>query len=661
MSAARQGKPGIRWTRDGAYFSVFSERAEGLELCLFDAGGAEHERLHMHRGSDDLWTVYLPGCQHGQLYGYRAHGAYAPERGLRFNPAKLLIDPYARALHGKFRWADAVFDYLPGTNDWQINPCDSAAHVPRSVAIKAGKPLGPSRKRRTWAELVVYEANVRGYTMRHPGLDEGERGRFRGLANGQIIDYLKALGITAIELMPVQSFVDEQFLVNRGLRNAWGYNTLNFFAPQARYAGFDAIKEFRDMVRCLHDAGIEVILDMVFNHTAEGDSNGPSLSMRGLDQLSYYRVESDNPLRCINDTGTGNTINSDHPRVQQMVIEALCYWHRHMGVDGFRFDLATVLGRTQHGFDPAHPLLRRISSEPSLKGVRLVAEPWDPGPGGYQLGQFPFGWSEWNDRFRDTVRRFWRGEPQQAEELAARMSGSQDLFPDRGPCASINFVTAHDGFTLSDLVSYRHRHNEANGEHNRDGHAHNFSCNHGIEGETGDERILASRRQHRLNLLASLLLSRGVPMLLAGDEFGNSQAGNNNAYAQDNETGWLDWSGLDSDPLFTRQVGDLIRLRKKIEPVTDRIAWCTVAGTPLAHHEWHEVQSLQLQYLDSNQNIVALLLLNASHEELEFNLPGDEKMQWKLAFSSDPQAVHDGNHRCNARARTMSCLTRRGD
>ncbi|NNE06235.1 MAG: glycogen debranching protein GlgX [Xanthomonadales bacterium] len=664
MSGERPGRPGIRWTRDGAYFSVFSERAERLDLCLFESGGHEYQRLQMHSTGDGLWTVYLPACPPGQQYGYRAHGPYEPARGLRFNPAQLLIDPYARALSGEFQWAPAVFDYLPGKKSWHINKQDSAPYVPRSVAIAPGKELKSTRPSVPWSELVIYEANVRGYTMRHAALNESERGRFRGMSNGHIIQHLKSLGISAVELMPVQSFIDEQFLVERGLRNAWGYNSLNFFTPEARYAGNDAIVEFRDMVRSLHDAGIQVILDVVFNHTAEGDAHGPSLSMRGLDQLSYYRVEADNPGLCVNDTGTGNTINADHPRVQQLVLEALCYWHRHMGVDGFRFDLATILGRSDYGFDPSHPLLKKISMDPRLKGAHLVAEPWDPGPGGYQLGSFPSGWCEWNDRFRDNLRRFWRGDAGQAGELAARMSGSQDIFPRRSPAASINFVTAHDGFTLSDLVSYRHRHNQANGENNHDGHEENFSCNHGVEGDSEDQSVVAIRRRQRLNLLASLLLSRGVPMLLGGDEFGNSQRGNNNAYAQDNETGWVDWKGLDADRQFTQQVGDLVWLRTQLYrssggPDSHREAvftWHKADGTVPTEHEWHGLRSLQLQWPDSNGDVAALLLLNGDDHEAVFHLPRGPQSRWHLAFCSEPGARRPGAEHFIAAPWTVAVL-----
>jgi glycogen operon protein len=543
IETGKSQQPGSHWDGKGVNFALYSSSAEAVELCLFDERFQEIQRLLLPDCTDGIWHGYLPGCSPGQRYGYRVQGAWAPAEGLRHNPAKLLIDPYARLLDGGFSWSPAVFDFDPDSSGdpWLINPLDSAAFVPKSVVSgPVAQALSPS-PRIAWSEVVILEANVRGFTMKHPGVPEADRGRFLGLSNGEILDYLKALGITSVELMPVHAFIDENFLVKRGLKNYWGYNTINFFTPESRYAGRNAVGEFREMVNAIHDAGMEVILDVVYNHTGEGDGRGPSLSFRGIDNLAYYRTEPGQPAEYINDTGCGNTLNVDHPRVQELVLDSLRYWRRDMGVDGFRFDLAPVLGRTPGGFDGCHPLLEKIRFDPQLEGSRMIAEPWDPGPGGYQLGHFSQRFAEWNDRFRDTVRRFWRGDTGQLSKLAKRLHGSADLFEPsgRGAAASINFITSHDGYTLADLVSYEQRHNQSNGEDNRDGHTHNYSSNHGAEGDTDDDSIIRLRRRQRINLLATLLLSQGTPMLLAGDEFGNTQQGNNNAYAQDNETGWL--------------------------------------------------------------------------------------------------------------------------
>ncbi|MDA0705372.1 MAG: glycogen debranching protein GlgX [Proteobacteria bacterium] len=432
-------------------------------------------------------------------------------------------------------------------------------YVPKSVVCDALQKL-PAGPRIPWSETIFYEANVRGYTMLHPAVGELERGTFNGMRHKDVLHYIRSLGVTAIELMPVHAFLSEKHLADKGLRNIWGYNPIAFFAPQPAYANSDPVAEFRDMVHAIHDAGLEVILDVVYNHTAEGDHIGPSLSFRGLDNLAYYSVEPGAPGTYINDTGCGNTMNADHLQVQQLVVDSLRYWHRTMGVDGFRFDLAPVLGRHNHGFSSSHPLLERIGSDSELGNAKLIAEPWDPGPGGYRLGQFPPRWAEWNDRYRDAARAFWRGDAGIAGEFAQRMHGSADLFDRNGraPQSSVNLVTSHDGFTLADVASYTERHNAANGENNRDGHTHNLSCNFGVEGVTDDATILARRRRHRMNLIATLLLSQGTPLLLAGDEFGNSQHGNNNAYAQDNATGWLDWEPMNRDPDFTEQVRALV-------------------------------------------------------------------------------------------------------
>jgi isoamylase len=677
------GRPdllGSHWDGQGVNFALYSCAAETVEICLFDSDNHQTQCFHLPDQHEGAWYGYLPGCEPGQRYGYRVHGPWSPSDGLRFNPAKLLIDPYARVLDGSFVWSGAVFDYdlstLNGAGPLQPNLTDSADSVPKCVVGGAVPAVTPMQKRIPWSETVIYEANVRGYTMSHPGIPAHERGKFRGMSNGKILEYLKALGITSLELMPVHTFIDEAFLVGRGLRNFWGYNSINFFTPASRYAHQDASGEFREMVNDIHDAGIEVILDVVYNHTGEGDAQGPSLSFKGIDNLAYYRTEPDHPDRYINDTGCGNTLNVDHPRVQALILDSLVYWHREMGVDGFRFDLAPILGRTAHGFDPKHGLLQKINDHPELAVAKLIAEPWDPGPDGYQLGKFPSRWAEWNDRYRDSVRRFWHGDTGQLSGLARHLHGSSDIFEasGRAPQASINFITSHDGFTLNDLTSYEKRHNEANGEQNRDGHAHNFSANHGVEGEAENETINLLRRQQRLNMLATLLLSKGTPMLLAGDEFGNTQYGNNNAYAQDNELGWLDWQGLDSDPDFFQQVQALLRLRRALPHLAKDgylhgriqndagwhdIEWLNPAGKRMKFHHWHEDQALTLllpsmetpPVVDcnaSNKNSFAVaLIFNAADEPLDFKLPVmTGKGGWELIFHSaqtPPSQVNPGS------------------
>ncbi len=649
---------------DGTNFAVYAGAATDVELCLFDDQGRQTELFSLPHLSDGIWHGYLPGCSPGQRYGYRAHGQFDPERGLRYNPAKLLIDPYAKRLDGDFQWHPAVFDHADTGKDEPNRPHtdDSAPYVPKSVVCGASGPVSSLRPHVPWEETIFYEAHVRGFTMRHPAVDETVRGTFDGLCTREVLAYLQALGITSVELMPVHAFIDERHLVRHDLRNYWGYNPISFFAPTWRYARQDPIGEFQSMVNAIHDAGLEVILDVVYNHTAEGDGSGPTLSFRGLDNRTYYQAEPGRPGTYINDTGCGNTINGDHPRVQQLIIDSLRYWHHTMGVDGFRFDLAPVLGRHAHGFSSKHPLLTAITTDRELKRAKLIAEPWDPGPGGYQLGHFPPGWAEWNDRFRDTVRRFWRGDPGLCGELARRMHGSADLFEARGrpPFASVNKVTSHDGFTLADVVSFNHRHNEANCENNRDGHEHNFSCNHGVEGHTDDPVILAKRRHQRLNMLATLLLSQGTPLLLAGDEFGNSQGGNNNAYAQDNETGWLDWTGLGSDPTFVDQVRELVWLRRETELLrlpdyvhgeletesgVVRIEWLDTEARPLRDADWHITRAITIAFWketpDGTEAAVAIMI-NAVDSDAVFRLPVSAAVhRWHLAFSSAGSTAAD--------------------
>jgi isoamylase len=662
IEAGQTQQPGAHWDGKGVHFALYSSCAEAVELCLFDANAQETQRYFLPGCEDGLWNGYLPGCAPGQHYGYRVHGPWAPAQGSRCNPAKLLIDPYARQLDGAFSWSPAVFDYVPQSDDgeWRISELDSASCIPKSVVT------GPSTLHMSpapgiaWPDVVIYEANVRGFTMCHADIPKRDRGRFRGMKNARVLDYLKALGITSIELMPVHAFIDEAFLKERGLRNYWGYNSINFFTPEARYGGADAAGEFREMVNAIHDAGMEVILDVVYNHTGEGGRHGPSLSFRGIDNHAYYRTEPGDAGSYINDTGCGNTLNVDHPRVQALVIDSLRYWRKDMGVDGFRFDLAPVLGRFPHGFDEHHPMLQKIRKEADLAGARLIAEPWDPGPGGYQLGRFSRRFAEWNDRYRDTVRRFWRGEPGQLSSVARRLHGSADVFESsgRGAAASINFITSHDGFTLNDLVSYEQRHNQANGEDNRDGHSHNYSRNHGVEGDTSDPNIAAVRRRQRLNLLATLLFSQGTPMLLAGDEFGNSQQGNNNAYAQDNECGWLDWSGLETDPQFHHQVTQMLALRRQYPLLRQTgyqhghslngsgwrdIEWLNPAGQRMTPSDWHHAQAMSLLLSEPGDTLepgALALFLNASHMPENFKLPdGISGQTWETVLTSSDAQV----------------------
>jgi glycogen operon protein len=688
IEAGNPEQLGAHWDGQGANFALFSSEAHAVELCFFDASGKQFRCTNLPANSDGVWHGYLPGCEAGQRYGYRVHGPWAPEEGQRFNPSKLLIDPYSRAQEGSFRWSGALYDFdrTSASDALQPNLTDSAAYMPKCLVSGSLTPLSAQRPRIPWADTIIYEANVRGYTMAHPEVTENERGKFRGMSNGKIIEYLKALGITSLELMPVHEMIDEGFLIGRDLRNLWGYNSINFFTPESSYAGADAVSEFREMVDAIHDAGIEVILDVVYNHTGEGGGNGPTFSFRGIDNLAYYRTEPGDPDRYVNDTGCGNTINTDHPRVQDLVVDSLLYWHEQMGVDGFRFDLAPVLGRTLSGFDPSHPLLHRINNEARLSDTKLIAEPWDPGPGGYQLGKFPSRWAEWNDSYRDTVRRFWRGDQGQLDHLARRLHGSADIFEASGrpPQASINFVTSHDGFTLHDLVSYESRHNEANGEGNRDGHQHNFSCNYGVEGQTRDEGVNRVRRRQRMNFLATLLLSKGTPMLLAGDELGNSQQGNTNAYAPDNETGWVDWSGKDSDPEFLNQVRKLITLRGKMAHAQrtsyphglDRdgdgwrdIEWLQPGGSRMHDKHWREDLALTLLFPESEEivteheqqaqrkRVAVAIMLNASNKDRDFVLPQIfSGGAWEVAFNSTvSKPPQTGPMSWTLAARTIVC------
>lgn len=553
ITAGSPMRMGAHYDGEGVNLAVFSAHAQKIELCLFDpAGQREVSRLFLPERTGDIWHGYVAGLKPGAVYGYRAHGAYAPDQGHRFNPHKLLLDPYTRELAG--RWvndsATLGYDAAAPTGDLSFDQRDSAPFVAKSV-VSDPSTLAPITHplRRAWDETLIYETHVKGATQQHPQVAEALRGSYEGLASDAVIEHLHKLGITAIELLPVHAFLNDAFLLEKGLVNYWGYNTVGFFAPEPRYFGPQGLAGFRTMVRRFHDAGIEVLLDVVYNHTAEGDHRGPTLSFRGLDNASYYRLLSGQPRYYVNDTGTGNTVNLSNPYVLRMVMDSLRFWVECMGIDGFRFDLATTLAREDHGFDPHGGFLDALRQDPTLAGVKMIAEPWDIGPGGYRLGQFPPKFGEWNDAYRDTVRRFWKGDTHSAQELGARLLGSAGEF-DRGgrrAWSSVNFLAAHDGFTLADVTRYNQRHNMANLEDNQDGHNANYSDNCGVEGPSDDPAIEARRQQRQRNMLATLFLSQGTPMVLAGDEFGNSQGGNNNAYCQDNETAWLDWDAADQE------------------------------------------------------------------------------------------------------------------
>ncbi len=610
----REGMPyprGAAWDGKGTNFAVFSANAKKVELCIFNSEGAkETARIALPEYTDEIWHGYIPDIQPGTPYGYRVYGAYEPDAGHRFNPNKLLLDPYAGAHIGRLKWDPALFGYQMETgNDKTFDERDSAPFIPKCTVVDPSFDWAGERDRKAlpWDNTIVYELHVRGYTMKHPDVPEELRGTYEGLARPEVLKYIKSLGVTAIELMPVHTFVSDKHVVDKGLTNYWGYNTIGFFAPDPRYAaqGADSLREFKEMVARIHDAGMEVILDVVYNHTAEGNELGPTLSFKGMDNASYYRLIPGEERHYINDTGTGNTLNFSHARVIQMVTDSLRYWVQQTRVDGFRFDLGTILARERNGgFDRESGFLKACRQDPLLQTVKLIAEPWDCGPGGYQVGAFPPGWAEWNDKFRNDARDFWRGELS-ARKLADRLCASEEFFNRSGrkPWASINFVTSHDGFTLNDVVSYNDKHNEANGEDNRDGSSDNRSWNCGAEGPTEDPGVVDLRKKQMRNLLATLLLSQGTPMILAGDEFARTQQGNNNAYCQDDEISWVDWSLRGKNDAQVRFVKQLAELRHKY-PILRRnvflngqfvedlgirdVTWINDAGEQMSEENWNQ-------------------------------------------------------------------------
>ena len=700
------GRPyplGATWDGAGVNFALFSENATAVDLCLFDEADAPQEahRIRLEECSDHVWHVYLPEVRPGQHYGYRVHGLYEPEAGYRFNPAKLLFDPYAKAIAGTIDWSETLFGYRIGDAkaDLSLDDRDNAGSIPKCVVVDQAFSWGGDQLLRTpWDRTVIYELHVQGFTARHPEVPKNLRGTYAGLATPEVIEHLQQLGVTAVELLPVHHFIRDKHLVDRGLTNYWGYNSIGFFAPDIGYASSTPraqhVWEFKTMVKALHNAGIEVILDVVYNHTGEGNHLGPTLSFRGIDNASYYRLVPNRPRYYQDYTGCGNTLNVRHPRILQLIMDSLRYWVLEMHVDGFRFDLASTLARELHDVDRLSAFFDIIHQDPVLSQVKLIAEPWDLGEGGYQVGNFPVGWAEWNGRYRDTIRRYWKGDGGQVAELAYRLSGSSDLYEvgGRRPHASINFVTAHDGFPLHDLVSYNQKHNEANGEDNRDGTDDNLSWNCGVEGPTTKPSIVGLREKQKRNMLATLLLSQGVPMLCGGDELGRTQQGNNNAYCQDNEMSWVDWK-LSKPQLtllaFTRS---LIALRQK-HPVFRRrrffqgrrirgtevkdLSWLRPDGKEMTDEDWAKgyVRCLGVRLAgDAIQEKDAqgrplldetfIMLLNAHHEPRPFILPAHKRgVRWQPVFdtaltheNAKPVRLLRGGAQYDLEARSLAVL-----
>jgi len=682
---------GATWLGNGVNFALFSEHATSVDLCLFDSMEAREEnvRIPVTEHTDQVWHIFLPEAQPGQIYGYRVSGPYEPEIGMRFNSSKLLLDPYAKAIAGRVEWGDEMFGYVVGgekedlTRDFR----DDAWGMPKAVVIDNAFNWDGDRKLgRPLAESIIYEVHVKGFTKLCPRVPPELRGTYAGLGSTWAIDYFKHLGVTAVELLPVHAHIDDKALVDRGLTNYWGYNTIGFFAPEAKYSGSGdrggQVNEFKTMVRNLHAAGIEVILDVVYNHTAEGNHLGATLAFRGIDNIASYRLRTENPRFYLDFTGTGNTFNLLHPRTLQLVMDSLRYWVLEMHVDGFRFDLASTLARDANGVNKLHAFFEIIHQDPVLSQVKLIAEPWDVGEGGYQVGNFPVLWAEWNGKYRDAIRSFWKGDEGKIGEVAYRLTGSPDLYQHDGkrPYASINFVTSHDGFTLTDLVSYNEKHNEANGEKNHDGDNNNLSWNHGVEGPTEDPKINALRERQRRNFLTTLLISQGVPMLLGGDEFGRTQNGNNNAYCQDNELSWFHWEKQDEKQNalleFTRR---LIQLRRQ-HPVFRRpkffqgrrirgseikdVMWFNPGGNEMSEKDWSLPLARCLGMMLSGDTIdvlsfqgepirddTFLFLMNAHYETISFLLPGQENIEWQLlldtatesGFLAEPKSFSSGD------------------
>jgi isoamylase len=669
---------GATWDGAGVNFAIFSENAHAVDLCLFDADDRE-QRVRLTEQTDQVWHCYLPDVRPGQRYGYRVFGPYEPHNGHRFNANKLLIDPYAKRIAGGMQWSDRLFGYRVGSSEEDSEPDerDSASLVAKSVVVNQAFVWGDDTQLHTpWEKTLIYEVHVKGFTELHPDVPPELRGTYAGLASFAPVDYLQALGVTAVELMPVHHHVNDRHLVDLGLTNYWGYNTIGFFAPDSRYSATgEPVSEFKSMVKRLHDAGMEVILDVVYNHTGEGNHLGPTLSFRGIDNAAYYRLSAEDPRYYMDYTGTGNTLNAVHPRTLQLIMDSLRYWIIEMHVDGFRFDLASALARELHDVDKLGSFFDIVHQDPVISQAKLIAEPWDVGPGGYQVGNFPVGWAEWNGKYRDTVRRFWKGIGGQAGELAYRLTGSSDLYAMGGrlPHASINFITAHDGFTLNDLVSFEEKHNEANGEENRDGDNNNESMNFGVEGPTDDPEVVAAREKQKRNFLATLILSQGVPMLLGGDEVGRTQGGNNNAYCQDNEISWYSWQLTDRDRDLLAFTRGLIRVFRA-HPVLRRrrffqgrrirgstvkdLTWYGPDGHEMTDEQWaastaHAIglrlagDAIEERGLQGQQIVddTLLMVLNASDAETAFRLPNGNGAEWERMMdtvSKEPPALEGG-------------------
>ncbi|MDJ0626136.1 MAG: glycogen debranching protein GlgX [Candidatus Caenarcaniphilales bacterium] len=674
---------GATWDGQGVNFALFSENATKVELCLFDSKFAirESSRISLQHRTDQVWHCYLPDVHPNQIYGYRVYGPYKPEEGLRFNPNKVLVDPYAKSIIRTTQWHDALFGYQTGSEqkDLSFDTSDSAPYAPLCSVVDSSFTWGnDSHPKTPWHKTIIYETHVKGLTKLHPEVPEELRGSYLGLASEPMIKYFTELGITAIELMPIHHRVDNRFLVNNGLVNYWGYNTLSFFAPDLRYASsnskLDHVREFKTMVRNLHSAGIEVILDVVYNHTAEGNELGPTLSFRGIDNSAYYRVVQDDARYYQDYTGCGNTLNMMHPRTLQLIMDSLRYWIKEMHVDGFRFDLASALARELHEVNKLGAFFDIIHQDPVISQTKLIAEPWDLGEGGYQVGNFPVLWTEWNGKFRDSTRCYWKGDEGKLSELATRVSGSSDLYnhSGRSPHASINFITCHDGFTLEDLVSYNEKHNEANQENNQDGENHNNSWNCGIEGGTNEVEIVELRKRQKKNLMATLLLSLGVPMISGGDELNKTQKGNNNSYCQDNELNWYDWKSLEEDSELLSFINKLIEIRKR-SPIIQRsqffnhlqnrkfekkeVAWFLPNGSEMKKQDWLKPDNKSMGVLlnghvfnevnklgEKIESNTLYMIMNASHEDLCFKLPKISFGQsWTLCFDTS-EGLSENEH-----------------
>ncbi len=700
ITAVWPGRPyprGANWDGEGVNFALFSENATRVELAIFDPSGRrERQRITLKECTDHVWHCYLPEARPGLAYGYYVHGPCKPEEGHRFNHHKLLVDPYAKDFIGRLRWNDALYGYTIGhrKGDLSLDRRQSADFMPKCRVLEPAFTWGDDRRPDVpWHDMVIYELHVRGFTMRHPQIPEPMRGTYAALATAPAVSYLKRLGVTTVELMPVHSYVNDRYLAEKGLQNYWGYNTLGFFAPELRYSVSEKVKEFKTMVKTLHSAGIEVIVDVVYNHTCEGSELGPTLSLRGIDNAAYYML-ADDPRYYADYTGCGNTVNLDHPRVLQMVMDSLRYWVEEMHVDGFRFDLASALARERGEVQHLGGFFDVIRQDPVLNRVKLIAEPWDLGQDGYQVGNFPPGWAEWNDRYRDGMRAYWKGDGGLIGEFARRLTGSSDLYGRSGkkPHASINFVTAHDGFTLHDLVSYNDKHNEANGEDNRDGHDHNRSWNCGAEGPTDDPQVNALRERQKRNFIATLLLSQGVPMLVAGDEMGRTQQGNNNAYCQDNEISWLDWSPTPEREALTGFVRKMLALRRTHPTFRRRdffagrplhggelkdVLWLKPDGQEMSSEEWeHEFARCLGMYLSGAaiddvgrhgrpiEDDDFLVLFNAGEGEVAFTMPAIEGEPWQavvdtaVAGEALPPRRHAAGESYPLQGRSLAVLTR---